>query len=309
MNEFNFNELKNFEVPESWVENALNIPSKNKKAASPILFYRFAAGITACVVLGVAVTLSLVFGIGDNVKLTAPNPNDQSPENQIVVSTDPDGTGHTDPSGRSSVFTGRDEQSTTAVTEPSENGTNGYSKTKQQGTAPANKKSKTQSPDGTKPNSGNSKQNPISSDTQPGTGENATQAPDVQDPTDDLPEPCIDPTNEPWVEPTWQPPCENNYSFTATVESSLAQGDIYCRVTDKNGTTFGIGGLFDKTRLVYKYDVGGGNTVLIFDAYERPGYYGRIEFGESYNVIFYNAIGETIRQGRVTVYYDEYYAV
>ena len=313
MNEINFDEIKNFEVPESWIENALNIPSKNNKPAMPIKLYRFAAGIAACVVIAVAVMFSMLFGINKNINLIDPQPDPSQADNisggAYQSTTDAIGASPEIPP----VFSAEDNQTATAVTEPPEGGTNDNSKSTRQGSSSANGRSKAQTSGGTNSNSANGKQKQGSPNTQPYSGENASQAPNVQEPTDNDPEPFNDSTNEPWEEtdePTWlAPPSEFNYTLTATVESSLAQGDIYCRVTDKNGITFGIGGLFDKTRLVYKYDAGGGNTSLEFDAYNRPAYYGRMEFGESYNVIFYNAKGETIRQGWVTVYYDEYYSV
>lgn len=308
MKEFEFEQLKNIEIefPESWVENALNSPEEKRRYVIPQRFYYIAASAAAFVIIAAAVTLSMILGIGKDVDLIEPNP-DPSQADYISGGVLPDTTNGSFTSGIPPVYSAEDSKTATALTEPSENGN---TKSNRQGTASANGKSKTQSSDVTKAANKSSKQKPVSPGIQSDSGENESQAPDVQEPTDIEPEPFDDTTNEPWEETKEPaPPCEFNYTLTATVESSLAQGDIYCRVTDKNGTTFGIGGLFDKTRLAQKYDAGSGNTSLVFDAYNRPAYYGRMEFGESYNVIFYNAKGETIRQGWVTVYYDEYYSI
>ena len=59
MDKFNFDQLMNIEVPQSCIEKALKIPAETKKAASPVRFYRFAAGIAACVVIAAAVIFPL----------------------------------------------------------------------------------------------------------------------------------------------------------------------------------------------------------------------------------------------------------
>ena len=69
MEEFNFEQLKNIEVPQSCIEKALKIPAESKRSASPVRLYRFAAGIAACVVIAAAVTLSLMTGINKNVDI------------------------------------------------------------------------------------------------------------------------------------------------------------------------------------------------------------------------------------------------
>ena len=73
MDKYNCDQLKNIKVPEKWIENALNVPNETqKRPLAPVMFYRFAAGIAACVVIAAAVTISLMFGINKNVDMTAP---------------------------------------------------------------------------------------------------------------------------------------------------------------------------------------------------------------------------------------------
>ena len=68
MDEFKFDELKKFSVPESWLNKALEIPSKKPKAAPKFKFYRYAAAIAACVVIAAAVTLTVMFGFNHPLK-------------------------------------------------------------------------------------------------------------------------------------------------------------------------------------------------------------------------------------------------
>ena len=61
--DFNCNQLKNIEIPEQWVNNALEIPSNAPKPVTVIRkkrYYRYAAAIAACLVIAAAV---VVFGV------------------------------------------------------------------------------------------------------------------------------------------------------------------------------------------------------------------------------------------------------
>ncbi|MDO4882310.1 MAG: hypothetical protein Q3975_03075, partial [Oscillospiraceae bacterium] len=124
MNEFDFEKLKNIKIdfPESWVENALEIPSKEHKKPAPILFYRYAAGIAACVVMGLAVILTMIFGIGkNNVSLTKPDTDYSSGYSVTPDGTIPSGTGdYNAPTDNLPVIFGTDNGTSPAVTEPYE---------------------------------------------------------------------------------------------------------------------------------------------------------------------------------------------
>ena len=128
MNEFDFEKLKDIKIdfPESWVQNALEIPSKEHKKPAPILLYRYAAVIAACVVMGFAVTLTMIFGVGKNsVNLTKPNTDYSSGYSVTPDGTIPSGTGgYTAPTYNLPAIFGTDNGTSPAVTEPSENGGN-----------------------------------------------------------------------------------------------------------------------------------------------------------------------------------------
>ena len=59
MSEHNFNSFKNLEVPEKWVNGALNVPPEQKKA-QPILLYR-AVAVAACLMLLVGIGCAVFF--------------------------------------------------------------------------------------------------------------------------------------------------------------------------------------------------------------------------------------------------------
>ena len=128
MENYNCNQLKNIEIPEGWIENALNIPSKNNEVPVPVRLYRYAAGIAACIVIAAAVMFSTLFGINKNVRLTDPHPNPSQADN-ISGGTSSDTTDSTiSPSGIPPALFGAESQNLTVVTEPSENnGNNGNS--------------------------------------------------------------------------------------------------------------------------------------------------------------------------------------
>ena len=125
MDKFNFDQLMNIEVPQSCIEKALKIPAETKKAASPVRFYRFAAGIAACVVIAAAVILSLMTGLNKNVDLTNPDPENPSRSDSVYNGTDPSSTDDiSSPSILSPLLFGTDAQGSTAVTEPAESSGN-----------------------------------------------------------------------------------------------------------------------------------------------------------------------------------------
>lgn len=58
MKKLNFNQLKSVKTPESWVENAINIPSKNKKPL-PFYFKTYFIASAACIIVCCAVSLTV----------------------------------------------------------------------------------------------------------------------------------------------------------------------------------------------------------------------------------------------------------
>ena len=200
MEEFNFEQLKNIEVPQSCIEKALKIPAESKKSASFVRLYRFAAGIAACVVIAAAVTLSLMTGINKNVDMTAPDSENPSRSDLVYNETGPSSADDiSSPSKLPPLLFGADSQSSTAVTEPAESsangsGANGTKNPKQKSASTANENNKAQEPSKSKSNNGSSSQKPD----EPGktdhtsAGQGSTSADKTEPETNVYTEPCAD---------------------------------------------------------------------------------------------------------------------
>ncbi len=87
MKKVNFNQLKNVKTPESWIENAINIPQRNKK---PIPFYLrpYFIASAASVVLCCALSLFVFANLGNDVSvLPVSNPTDSITSTQNLSNT------------------------------------------------------------------------------------------------------------------------------------------------------------------------------------------------------------------------------
>lgn len=310
MNEFDFEKLKNIKIdfPESWMENALEIPSKEHKKPAPILFYRYAAGIAACVVMGLAVILTMIFGIGkNNVNLTKPDTDYSSGYSVTPDGTIPSGTGdYNAPTDNLPVIFGTDNGTSPAVTEPYEYSENSDDKANP-AAKPNGQSANRQAARGGTQNNGNGKnaQNATASsgDTQPLT-DSPTEPPVTEEPPDET---------DPWVEPWYPPPTEyyppptetpttkpageddlTSY-FITYISESLAQGNIYCRLEDENGNIVGGSNIFSYSHRAMKYNMGNGTVRLTYLRYIDKS-------GGRYNVTFYNSDGVVLKQGSVVVY-------
>ena len=292
MEEFNFEQLKNIEVPKSCIEKALKIPAETKKAASPVRFYRFAAGIAACVVIAAAVILSLMTGLNKNVDLTNPDPETPSRSDSVYNGTDPSSTDDiSSPSILSPLLFGTEAQGSTAVTEPAESsgsggGAGGTKKPKQKSASTANGSNKAQAPTKSKSNNGSSPQKP--------------NDPYNTDPGDTAPnedEPFTDVEGDTGIEYTtltqWIIPTEPNYNdnrtfiFYIVVFNGQAKGDVYCKVEDSSGTVVSSG-LAAKNPYGGKMQLSYSVSMIV----SAP---------KQFTVTFYNS-NEIIKQGTVTVF-------
>lgn len=305
MNEFDFEKLKNIKIdfPESWVENALEIPSKEHKKPAPILFYRYAAGIAACVVMGLAVILTMIFGIGkNNVSLTKPDTDYSSDYSVTPDGTIPSGTGgYNAPTDNLPVIFGTDNGTSPAVTEPYEYSENSDDKANPAAKPNGQSANRQAARGGTQNNgNGNKAQNATASsgDTQPLT-DSPTEPPVTQEPPEET---------DPWVEPWYPPPTEyyppptetptvvepvmeGELSFSTIADTSSVSGYVYCRLEDKNGNVQGNGGLFSNSRRTQKYKTAyADQVILIYDCYYD------IDYFKTYTVIFYNSNGDVIKQ-------------
>lgn len=301
MVEIRFDYIKNFDVPESWIEGVLDKSLEKKKKtllSLPRRLYYYAAGIAACVVIAVAVSLSLMFGIGKDVKMTNPNG-----DTAYLVEGSTDNTSATDLNGNPlpkdnlpRIF-GGDNESSTLVSEPTETDANGNpkQKSKQKSTSPSSGRR-------TKRNPANGS-NSSSSDTgyeEPGEdetpGENISEPP--EEPSTVIPTPAepnteMPTTQTPWTKPeeedpnvqytTADPNAERYYKYSALVFNGRAKGDVYFKLTDQNGTVLANGMVTDKTPE-------NGKTRISYSVYMKP------KAGDTYTAVFYGSDGKVIHQ-------------
>lgn len=83
MNDKNFDSLKNLKTPDSWIENALNIPKAQAQEKKPIFFIRYSRQLVAvaCLVLVCTVSLFVVLNKGDeSVLVVDPNHSETQAE-------------------------------------------------------------------------------------------------------------------------------------------------------------------------------------------------------------------------------------
>ena len=297
MEEFNFEQLKNIEVPQSCIEKALKIPAESKRSASPVRLYRFAAGIAACVVIAAAVTLSLMTGINKDVDMTAPDPENPSRSELVSNGTGPSSADDiSSPSKTPPLLFGADSQSSTAVTEPAESsangsGANGTKNPKQKSASTASGNNKAQAPTKSKSNNGSYAQKPDD----PGKTDPEKTAPDGDEPfTDVACETNVEgitaqPTTlTPWIIPT-EPDYndERTFVFYTVVLNGQAKGDVYCKIEDSSGNVVSSG-LASKSPF--------GNKTQFFYNISML-----VSSPTQFTVTFYNSNG-VIKQGTVTVF-------
>lgn len=111
MSEFNFDKLKNHEIPDSWVSGALNVPPKDEKP--PIVFAKFSKTLafvaTFAVVCALSVTLFIFTQKGDT--LLPHTPTQSTVETALPTHTPTDST-------ESNSSTNESETTPTNPTEP-----------------------------------------------------------------------------------------------------------------------------------------------------------------------------------------------
>lgn len=274
MDEFKFDELKNFSVPESWLNKALEIPSKKPKAVPKFKFYRYVAAIAACVVIAAAVTLTVMFKSNNDVSLTTPEPENPSKitpafETTILVT-----------SGNTEVFTEAStdklpaeiRQSTTSI-EPAENKADTFE------------------------NGNSKKQIPKSTEPKEITSESTTQS-SIDEKTEPVTVPCVEGSTQTSSVPQGEKRC---YAETS-VTTELADGNIYCRLEDSDGNVIGDSGLFSESRLAKK-ETGKNGTVILSYTFDNA----KELDGKTLAVVFYNAKGEIIKKSMFVPFFENLY--
>lgn len=288
MKKLNFDNLTNIEVPESLIKSALNVPNqKPKPKLLPVRFYRFAAGIAACVVIAAAVIFSLMFGLHRNIDMTSPDtPSRTDSLNDSVESTSiPDVIV---PSTPPPSLSGEEAQSGSSSTAPAESAAGSRSIPQIKSQADENS---AQAPEVKKPDKSNQK--PAQTNPQPSGAEPVNTEPEENDP----------PQTEPEVEPTTEGQGDEPLGsvielwFATYVDSRFLEGEAYCRIEDENGNVLGNSDLYDSSHIVYQSTAYSNWIRLYLTDTANLG----LKSGKTYTVIFYNSQGRILRQGLVFI--------
>ena len=236
----NFNQLKSVKTPESWVENALKIPTEQKKPLP--LFFRpaiigTAAGVALAAVLGVLLFMTLgrnSIPVRPSVQSTSVSqdnttPTFTTPQGEIYVTT-PQGDTQpvTTPQGQPATVSPVQNQPTS---EPSETGST---------VRPSSPTVSPSQPGTTNPGATVKPTAPTVKPTSPSVV--PTQAPTTE-PGTEPPEPTTQPgteppepvTEEPWY--PWIPPEEPDHSYDDPPAPG-ALGDMSCRIYVVNNGQF-----------------------------------------------------------------------
>ena len=274
MDEFKFDELKNFSVPESWLNKALEIPSKKPKAAPKFKFYRYAAATAACVVIAAAVTLTVMFGFNNEINLTNPEPEKTEKIYKAVETTVSETSGNTEALTEISTEKSSVEirQSTTSI-EPAENKADTFE------------------------NGNSKKQIPKSTEPKEIASESTTQS-SIDEKTEPVTVPCVEGSTQTSSASQGEKRC---YAETS-VTPELADGNIYCRLEDSSGNVIGNSGLYSESRLAKKQTGKNGMVILSYtfdNAKELD--------GKTLAVVFYNAKGEIIKKSMFVPFFENLY--
>ncbi len=274
MDEFKFDELKNFSVPESWLNKALEIPSKKPKAAPKFKFYRYVAAIAACVVIAAAVTLTVMFGFNNEINLTNPEPEKSANIIPTVETTVSEMSGNTEVLTEISTEKSSVEirQSTTSI-EPAENKADTFE------------------------NGNSKKQIPKSTEPKEITSESTTQS-SIDEKTEPVTVPCVEGSTQTSSAPQGEKRC---YAETS-VTPELADGNIYCRLEDSDGNVIGDSGLFSESRLAKK-QTGKNGTVILSYTFDNA----KELDGKTLAVVFYNAKGDTVKKSMPVPFFENFY--
>lgn len=322
MNNKNFENLNNIEVPQSWIENAINIPNVVPKK-KPLVFpriNRYLAAV-ACLVLVCTVSLVIVLNIDRNIVPVKPIVSDKNkgdnnqtePTNEgIVPPTVPDNSN--EPSTEPTSEPTNSEGDIIPTEKPTE-GTDTEPTEPTESTDPSDKPSQvppepTEAPEPSAP--------PTETPVYPPTSPPSVEPTD--EPTDEPTEaPVYPPTSPPWDDPTDEPQVPGFEGESPLYPSSgnppsgsnvLVQIDVskipgyttsgeirlYCKVYDPDNKVLGSYDKFDPKNLVTIYKLKNG---VAYGAYSIVNNYNLTKHGR-YTARFYNQNGIQV----ATSYYN-----
>lgn len=284
MSEFNFDKMKNVEIPDSWVDGALNV-EKEPKTPFPFLKYSKIVAFAASIVL--VCSLSIAFFFITNSKKAVPSVKVQETVFSSEVQNYSENFESTENvAGKNEKIdddsTQAESQKSEETAEPSEYSENPTEKEETKSEKPEKPKPTQKVEKPTKP-------------TKPIPTENAT-------------EPVLEvPPDGPFVEPDANSSYVESYSsgkIVAKVYKDDISYEIYCRIYDNNGNMIGNDNLYSNSKragIVMSTESGEGteaNYNLV--EYDTAKLGTNLSVG-SYYVVFYDNSGKDICNGYIYV--------
>ncbi|MBQ7134015.1 MAG: hypothetical protein IJO20_05915 [Ruminococcus sp.] len=289
MNDKNFDHLKNLKAPESWIENAINIPNTEDKQ-KPVFFLRYSRSLAAVACLVIVCAISLIIALNRDDNVLPIEPSDKTVTTDATIGDE------------TQIFTDATESVTSENKQPATNSDRENGGAPFEGTIDNSDSLNKPTAPSQKPDS-----DPTSSDT---TDVTPTENPVIK-PTD---LPTVKPTKPPTEKPTARPPDSDKPNTPQAPESP---GDPYEPPTDGEGegssnphyvfyTSFSTGYLDSSMQIYCSVLDPDGNIVVNYDlatvysiynnlayvSYALPSY--AITNSGRYCCNFYTANGEHI---------------
>ncbi len=317
MREFNFDKLKNLEIPDSWVDGALNVPSKREK--SPIVFVSFTRSFASVAMLVLVCSLSLLlfFLADDNA---TPQIDQKVPTSETLVKS-------TESYDTNDSTENTEKELSTPFRRVKDFIYNLFVKPNQKPSSPTEKDKETLgSVQPSKPSEETRNEEVSSSTTLPSTSiETQSVATEPQEPTHQVKPtqaPTIEPTEKPDVKPTevpTQPPTQKptqkpTQEPTTGVENfpdepfiiissypvsgwNSTTEVVYCRLYDASGNLVGDSDLYSSQHLA---KIDSQDSKRVYVSYDPQARGLMIPVGE-YSFCFYNLLGTVLVQGYIYI--------
>lgn len=290
MSEFNFDKMKNIDIPESFVDAALKVEKEQK---SPIPFFKYSKIIAfaASIVLVCSLSVALFFITNKNEAIPPIKNNETQCNTQVQISsTDTNTIENVTEKITQSDNIETETQPVTEVletVEPTEENSdnNGESSSDSNPLKPNKHPENT---DSVKPKPTENKEKP----TKPNETQKPTDAPVIDEPQDGPPE---------YDESTSYISNFANGKITAEIHCSDLSNSIYCRMYDSKGNLVGDNDLYSSKREATEADG------IMAESQEYFSYEYNIDnLGENlkkgrYEVVFYNELGYFLCTGYITI--------
>lgn len=316
MNEKNFDSISQFEVPKSWIDDALNIPQNKVKKPFPLIKFSRNLMAVACFILVCGISVALYFITDDSSIPPVKPPVSSHSANTECMTED---SNKYESNIRNSENKDKDEKIHSATQSPfvqSSHPERSEDETVVSTQAHQNPDKKPTDKPNKKPEQ-NNQDNPIQTDALEPPEEKPTQGegdkpvdpyPPVEKPSavTEAPAPTENPTYvPPWVSPTIKPTQpESTEDPTINFKYVLIQGvvdnskltgskNVYCKLYDKNGNLLGDPNLFSSSHLTVKAGSGTNKTTVWYYVYRNI----NINVSSTYTYVFYNENGDALKSG------------